>query len=206
MKHRKLLSLLLSAVMVLNVTGTAAGTIIADSVEAEQIIEEEAVVEQDEEIFDEIAEESEISDEMIEESIPEDIEDEITEILIEEEDTCPSEDDDIASVEFWQQVDVNGVQITVSADSGVFPEGAYMTAASVEDASVNALVDGTRDDGVNVVSSLTFDITVYDAAGNEIEPDTSVGNVYVSFTDARVSNSNLDVDVYHITAGGGSRA
>ena len=67
------------------------------------------------------------------------------------------------------------------------------------DAKANALVSESRDDNLNVAYSMTFDITVYNAEGIEIEPDNSKGNVYVSFKDTRVADNNLDVDVYHIT-------
>ncbi len=100
---------------------------------------------------------------------------------------------------FYDETTVNGILITVKADRGVFPVGSYIAVTPVNDAKANALVSESRDDNVNVAYSTTFDITVYNAEGIEIEPDNSKGNVYVSFKDTRVADNNLDVDVYHIT-------
>ena len=100
---------------------------------------------------------------------------------------------------FCEETTVNGILITVKADRGVFPVGSYIAVTPVNDAKANALVSESRDDNVNVAYSMTFDITVYNAEGIEIEPDNSKGNVYVSFMDTRVADNNLDVDVYHIT-------
>lgn len=100
---------------------------------------------------------------------------------------------------FCEETTVNGILITVKADRGVFPVGSYIAVTPVNDVKANALVSESRDDNVNVAYSMTFDITVYNAEGIEIEPDNSKGNVYVSFKDTRVADNNLDVDVYHIT-------
>ena len=100
---------------------------------------------------------------------------------------------------FHEETTVNGILVTVKADRGVFPAGSYIAVTPVNDATADALVDKSRDENVNVAYSMTFDITVYNAEGIEIEPDNSKGNVYVSFKDTRVADNNLDVDVYHIT-------
>ena len=100
---------------------------------------------------------------------------------------------------FNEETTVNGILVTVKADRGVFPVGSYIAVTPVNDATADALVDKSRDENVNVAYSMTFDITVYNAEGIEIEPDNSKGNVYVSFKDTRVADNNLDVDVYHIT-------
>ena len=100
---------------------------------------------------------------------------------------------------FYEEATVNGILVTVKADRGVFPVGSYIVVTPVNDATADALVDKSRDENVNVAYSMTFDITVYNAEGVEIEPDNSKGNVYVSFKDTRVADNNLDVDVYHIT-------
>ncbi len=100
---------------------------------------------------------------------------------------------------FYEEATVNGILVTVKADRGVFPAGSYIVVTPINDATAEALVDKSRDENVNVAYSMTFDITVYNAEGIEIEPDNSKGNVYVSFKDTRVADNNLDVDVYHIT-------
>ena len=100
---------------------------------------------------------------------------------------------------FYEEKVVDGILVTVKADRGVFPVGSYIAVTPVYDAVAEALVDQSRDENINVAYSMTFDITIYNAEGIEIEPDTSKGNVYVSFKDIRVADNNLDVDVYHIT-------
>lgn len=100
---------------------------------------------------------------------------------------------------FYEEKVVDGILVTVKADRGVFPVGSYIAVTPVYDAVTEALVDQSRDENINVAYSMTFDITIYNAEGIEIEPDTSKGNVYVSFKDIRVADNNLDVDVYHIT-------
>ena len=143
---------------------------------------------------DSATEETEAAEEA--ESVPD--ETEFTEDVTEE---IPEEiAEAIEAAPFNEEAEVDGVIISVSADEGVFPEGAYMNVERVEDTEdSDALIEETLDDDVNIAHSMTFDITIFDSEGNEIEPDTEAGNVYVSFTDSLVADSNLDVDVYHIT-------
>ncbi|MBO4898822.1 MAG: hypothetical protein J5509_00880 [Lachnospiraceae bacterium] len=102
---------------------------------------------------------------------------------------------------FSQAVTVNGVEITVKADEGVFPKGATLHARRVllgEKSRVDGAIEDVREDGVNVAISYTYDIKVRDEDGEEIEPDTSKGNVRVSFAMSEADNQNLSADVYHI--------
>ena len=102
---------------------------------------------------------------------------------------------------FEKSVTVDGVVITVTADEGVFPEDATIEARKVttnEEKEVEEAIDEVRDDAKNVALSYTFDITVYDKDGNEIEPDTSKGSVKVTFKMAEIANENLETDVYHV--------
>ncbi len=97
---------------------------------------------------------------------------------------------------------VDGVKVTVLADEGVFPEGATLSVSKVDastEEKVTDNVDAAREDDVNVAKSYTFDIKVLDKDGNEIQPDTTKGQVKVSFALEEVKNDNLDVDVYHIS-------
>ena len=162
--------------------------------------EEEAIEEDIEEADSEEIEETEVTEETISES-------EIAEDKIDEKEPEVEENETPAAVEeeekelplFNEETTVNGILITVKADRGVFPVGSYVVATPVNDAQAEALVSESRDENVNVAYTMTFDITVYNAEGIEIEPDTSKGSVYVSFKDTRVADNNLDVDVYHIT-------
>ena len=102
---------------------------------------------------------------------------------------------------FEKSVTVDGVVITVTADEGVFPEDATIEARKVtasEEKEVEEAIDEVRDEEKNVAVSYTFDITIYDKDGNEIEPDTSKGSVKVTFKMAEIANENLETEVYHV--------
>lgn len=100
---------------------------------------------------------------------------------------------------FLQKTVVNGVTIAVSADPGVFPDGCTMVAKAVskkEQADINKSVDeagGSRNVGIGY----TFDISVYNKDGNEVQPDNTKGTVSVSFETAQADNGSLMPSVYH---------
>ena len=97
---------------------------------------------------------------------------------------------------------VDGVCVSVIADTGVFPDDATLSVEKVVGADLQAVeeaVDKERADDKNKAESYTFDIKVIDKDGNEIEPDNSKGQVKVSFTLEEVANVNLETDVYHVT-------
>ncbi len=172
----------------------------AESEAAEEISETEIV----EETVEETAETSAIENNEIIEEAPAATEPEAAQVP--EVETTETTEAPVAETEkevepqlFHEEATVNGILVTVKADRGVFPAGSYIVVTPVNDATAEALVDKSRDENVNVAYSMTFDITVYNAEGIEIEPDNSKGNVYVSFKDTRVADNNLDVDVYHIT-------
>ncbi len=96
---------------------------------------------------------------------------------------------------------IDGVAVTVSAPEGVFPEGAALSVKKVavwERGKVEEAVGAERDTNVNVAVSYTFDITVLDADGNEIQP-TDGSKVKVSFALAEVADENLHTNVYHVS-------
>ena len=104
-------------------------------------------------------------------------------------------------VAFEKSVTVDDVVITVTADEGVLPEGVTIEARKVttsEEKEVEEAIDEVRDEEKNVAVSYTFDITIYDKDGNEIEPDTEKGSVKVTFKMAEIANENLETDVYHV--------
>lgn len=108
-----------------------------------------------------------------------------------EEETEKAEDTDEAAEEaFDQSVIENGVEVSVSAPEGVFPAGAQLKVSTITggDASeIEQLVaekkDAETDENTIVVveQSYSFDITIVDETGAEVEPDTSRGEVSVSF-------------------------
>lgn len=114
----------------------------------------------------------------------------------------------VEEIAFLQDVVIDGVTIEVSAEAGVFPAGATLSARKVtlqEQAEVDEAINEVKDIS-EVASQYTFDITILDADGNEIQPDTSKGSVNVSFKLAEVSNDDLATEVYHIDEEGSAQA
>ena len=101
--------------------------------------------------------------------------------------------------------DAGDVTVKLSADRGVFPDNVTLSANIVEDAAtineVEGAIEGLRDEETNVTSSMVFDIKVLDEEGNEVEPDTTKGGVYVTFENKKIADANLDTDVYHVHDG-----
>ncbi len=101
---------------------------------------------------------------------------------------------------FKESVTIDDVVVTVLADEGVFPDDATLSVEKVSTATEELVannVDSVREADTNVVESYTFDIKVFNAEGVEIQPDTTRGQVHVSFATEKVSNENLNVDIYH---------
>lgn len=102
---------------------------------------------------------------------------------------------------FDEAVEVDGVTIRVRADKGVFPEGATVSGrklATEDQEKVQAAFDEQVEvDTESIVKEYTFDITVLDRDGNEVEPDTDKGRVFVSFETEEVADENLSAEVYH---------
>ena len=125
--------------------------------------------------------------------------------VLSEDSVTPEE---IAFPAFSQSASVDGVTITVSADEGVFTEGAYLSVESVPVSAagmIDAAVDNARDADATVVVSYVFDIKVLDAEGNEIQP-ADEQSVKVSFSLAEASDRNLDAAVYHVADDGAAEA
>ena len=72
----------------------------------------------------------------------------------------------------------SGVNVTVTADEGAFPEGATMSVRRVWDAdALSEIRESVADDFVKVRRVQLVDIAFYDAGGNEIEPRIPVSVV-----------------------------
>lgn len=113
----------------------------------------------------------------------------------------------LEAVEFEKSEIVDGVKVSVYADPGVFPAESYMVVSKVygeTEAEALDAVEELREADKNVAASYTFDITIYDDEGNEIEPDTSKGSVKVTFEMVELENKNLGVSVYHVEESGSS--
>ena len=101
---------------------------------------------------------------------------------------------------FSESVNIDGVIVSVRAEDGVFPEGA---ALSVEKLPLRAqifveeAVEKERTEGISVAAAYTFDISVVDADGNELQPADGF-DVEVSFGLDEVADQNLDTAVFHV--------
>jgi len=89
---------------------------------------------------------------------------------------------------FSQSTTIDGVEITVKAEKYVFPEGAVLHAEKVTNAGDNEKIEDAvtrevqaEDSAKTVAELVSFDITITDADGNELQPDTGKGEVRVSF-------------------------
>ncbi len=176
--------------------------------ETEPEIIEEAVIEKtaeeisEETVVEEVAEEQEaVVTETEEEQIEEIVEEpEQEEIVIQPEETEPENVQEVSYPAFSQSQSADGVTIMVSAEEGVFPEGAILSVGCVsaeEKQIVDEAVDNQRDEDSNVAASYTFDIKVLDQEGNEIQPADDQ-KVNVSFTLAEAADANLDATIYHV--------
>ncbi len=105
---------------------------------------------------------------------------------------------DMPAFERVQELD--GVKVAVKAEAGVFPEGARLSVerpTREQGEQADAAVDKARAKGEIIASSLTLDVKVLDAEGNELQPAEGT-KVIVSFSLAEVANKNLDTHVYHV--------
>ena len=106
---------------------------------------------------------------------------------------------------FEQSVNVDGMQITVKADEGVFADADRISARKVtgkEEEKINEAIEQEHSDNDRMTKSYTFDIKVLDSKGNELQPNNDKGGVYVSFlpvdTEQEALNKeNIEVSVYH---------
>lgn len=94
----------------------------------------------------------------------------------------------------------NGVTVKLSADAGVFPEGATLsvnTISKTEQKKVDAAIDAEKKDEQKVAASYTFDIKVLDTNGKEVQPADGK-SVNLSFTTDEVADNNLSTRVFHV--------
>lgn len=89
---------------------------------------------------------------------------------------------------FNQSKIIDGIEITVRAGKDVFPEGAVLHAEKItgtedKEKIQNAVSEEVKSEETpkTVTELVSFDITITDADGNELQPDTSKGEVKVTF-------------------------
>ena len=94
----------------------------------------------------------------------------------------------------------DGIRFYVYAEKGTFPRSARLSVKPVSDdvrSIVEDAVSAERVDGANVAVSYTYDITVTDKKGVELQPaDGKLVQVWFELPEA--ANENLDASVYHI--------
>ena len=128
---------------------------------------------------------------------------ETEETAAETKDTNISEEETAADPSypaFFDAKTVDGVTVSLSAEEGVFPKGAYLSVESVTDEQqqiTDAAVEDVRNADVTVAASYTFDIKVLDQDGNEIQPANGK-KVTIEFAASEATDKNLDVSIYHI--------
>ena len=130
-------------------------------------------------------------------------------------------EDDISEA-FKEDVKIDDMIITVSAQPGVIPSGSTLSVKKVSvdnrgviqkilnidtSAENEILVEKNELDEIEksveelrpyyseILSSFTFDITVLDSSGNEIQPN---GKVEVSFSYAKDFDKSVVANIYHI--------
>lgn len=109
---------------------------------------------------------------------------------------------------FDETKQIDGTLIHVKADGGVFPENAVLHVEKLAnqkkiDKAENAINEELTENK-KVQESYAFDITIRDDNGEEIQPDTTKGKVYVTFenidtTEAENKNPDTGIEVYHVT-------
>jgi hypothetical protein len=102
-----------------------------------------------------------------------------------------------SSPAFDAEKTVDGVKVQVSADANVFPEGTIMEVKKVTLTTTEKnLISKKQEDDQTAIRQYSFDITMKNKDGEEIEPDTSKGKVKVTFENELVKN--FTTNVYHL--------
>lgn len=172
--------------------------------------EEDAKKEDTEENVDETCSEGEVSQEVDLEEVDSTEVDE-QEIDLQETDSQDINSQEIVSEEkgeaaFSQSEEIDGIKISMKAETGVLPNNSHFEAVAITDKSniskIEDAVEKTISDTKSVVEVKAFDITIYDDNGNEVQPDTSKGNVQVTFNNIDTSevkdDASKDMEVFHV--------
>ena len=120
-----------------------------------------------------------------------------SEIEIETEAEVETEaEDEISMPAQTLTASANGIQVTVSAEKGVLPEG---TSVRVTPLSADSYKDVAEEqsaaEGKEIVDLVAIDVTLYDKDGNEIQPQ---GGVSVTFSNIKSSEASESISVYHM--------
>ena len=105
---------------------------------------------------------------------------------------------------FQQEKEISAVLITVKADPGVFPKGAKLQVKKVGKAAErkvdSALKEKLLEDQENLLESMIFDISVLNKDGEEVQPDTTKGEVRVQFSHIPFLQEDAEkqISVFHL--------
>ncbi|MDF2672300.1 MAG: hypothetical protein K0R09_565 [Clostridiales bacterium] len=110
---------------------------------------------------------------------------------------------------FKQSKIIDGIEITVKAEKGVFPEGATLHAEKVTNVYDNKKIEDAVNKEVKAENTtkaveklISFDITITDAEGNELQPDTGKGEVKILFAQLPMAKENTtpsqELKVFHM--------
>ena len=105
---------------------------------------------------------------------------------------------------FQQEKEISGVLVSVKADPGVFPTGAKLQVKKVGKAAErkvdSALKEKLLENRENLLQSMIFDISVLNKDGEEVQPDTTKGEVKVQFSNIPFLQEDAEkqVSVFHM--------
>ena len=110
--------------------------------------------------------------------------------------------------EFSASKTIDGIEVSVHAEEGVFPKGSKLSVRKLTSAAkkqAEEAVSEVREEGKNVAVSYTFDIKILDKEGEEVQPEDA-GLVKVSFKLKEAGNENLEGQIYHHNEDGEAEA
>ena len=105
---------------------------------------------------------------------------------------------------FQQEKEISGVLVSVKADPGVFPTGAKLQVKKVGKAAErkvdSALKEKLLENRENLLESMIFDISVLNKDGEEVQPDTTKGEVKVQFSHIPFLQEDAEkqISVFHL--------
>ena len=115
----------------------------------------------------------------------------------EAKETVPSEETAMPAMTLTQNAE-DGTVVTLEAPAGTFPEGSYLEVTEVAPDVLNHIIEtadqSAADENKTVAGVIAYDVTVYDAEGNEVEPAN--GNA-VSVTFQNVETTGDSAEVVH---------
>ena len=128
------------------------------------------------------------------------------------EDRQDAQEKDVSEVEttvekvaFQEERILDGIRISVTADAGIFPKGSVLKAKKLVKKADKTKVEASieeklKDEDATLAESFIFDISIRDKNGEEIQPDTSQGEVKVSFEQLDLSalQEGKELAVFHL--------